>query len=115
MLCEGGVETPYLIIPHWKSQMILPWVLLFLGEWGEALHTLTTAIAMAEKNGDARRVQTFRVYQAGIHPLSCRPPPPTARPPRPVVLGPRAVPGRHPTPRWETLQPVAMGYHLTTA
>src|SRR4029434_6140557 len=39
----------------------------FLGEWGEALHELTAAIAMAEKNGDARRVQTFRVYQAGIH------------------------------------------------
>jgi DNA-binding winged helix-turn-helix (wHTH) protein len=67
ILSEGGVENPYLIIAHWKSQMVLPWVLLFLGEWGEALHELTAAIAMAEKNGDARRVQTFRVYQAGIH------------------------------------------------
>ena len=42
-------------------------------------------------------------------------PPPAARPPRPVVLGPSAVPGRHPAPRWEAPQPVAMGYHLTTA
>jgi hypothetical protein len=67
LLSEGSVENSYLIIAHWKSQMILPWVLLFLGEWGEALHELTAAIAMAEKNGDARQVQTFRVYQAGIH------------------------------------------------
>jgi hypothetical protein len=67
ILCEGGVEDSYLTIAHWESQMILPWVLLFLGEWGEALRALTAAIALAEKNGDARRVQTFRVYQAGIH------------------------------------------------
>ena len=60
-------RTPIALSPHWESQMILPWILLFLGEWGEALRTLTAAIAMAEKNGDARRVQTFRVYQAGIH------------------------------------------------
>ncbi len=67
ILSEGGVENSYFIIAHWKSQMILPWVLLFLGGWGEALYELTAAIAMAEKNGDARRVQIFRVYQAGIH------------------------------------------------
>jgi DNA-binding winged helix-turn-helix (wHTH) protein len=67
ILYEGDVENPYLTIAHWKSQMILPWILLFLGEWGEALREITAATTMAEKNADAKRVQTFRVYQAGIH------------------------------------------------
>ena len=67
ILFEGGVENPSLSLAYRESQHLLPWVLLFLGEWGEALRELTAAIAMGEKNGDARRVQTFRVYQAWVH------------------------------------------------
>jgi DNA-binding winged helix-turn-helix (wHTH) protein len=67
ILFEGGVENPSLSLAYRESQHFLPWVLLFLGEWGEALRELTAAITMGEKNGDARRVQTFRVYQAWVH------------------------------------------------
>jgi DNA-binding winged helix-turn-helix (wHTH) protein/tetratricopeptide (TPR) repeat protein len=67
ILVEGGVENPSLSLAYRESQHFLPWVLLFLGEWGEALRELTAAITMGEKNGDARRVQTFRVYQAWVH------------------------------------------------
>ena len=34
---------------HWLGQFTLPWSLLFLGEWGEALNELDAGVAMARK------------------------------------------------------------------
>jgi hypothetical protein len=45
----------------------LPWTLLFLGEWGEALAEIRAGISMAEKNGDHYRGETLRLYQAWVH------------------------------------------------
>jgi hypothetical protein len=45
----------------------LPWSLLFLGEWGEALRKTKSGIALGIKNGDHIRVQTSRLDQAWIH------------------------------------------------
>ncbi|PYM12938.1 MAG: hypothetical protein DMD81_22645 [Candidatus Rokuibacteriota bacterium] len=45
----------------------MPWSLLFVGEWGEALRTLAAEIALAEKNGDRYRAQTLHLYRAWIH------------------------------------------------
>jgi len=67
ILLEGGEQNPYLSLVHWESQIILPWILLFLGEWGEALREIKSAIAMVEKNGDEYRAHTLRLYQAWVH------------------------------------------------
>src|ERR1700761_3243575 len=61
----GGFEC--LSISYWISQFVLPWSLLFLGEWGEALRTTKSSSALGIKNGDHIRVQTSRLGQAWIH------------------------------------------------
>lgn len=60
-------ENPYLSTAYWQSQFILPWSLLYVGEWGEMLQEINVGIAMADRNGDAYRAQTLRLYQAWLH------------------------------------------------
>lgn len=67
ILFEGGGENPYLSFTHWLSQFILPWTLLFLGDWGEALGEIRAGISMVDKNGDHYRGQTLLLYQAWVH------------------------------------------------
>jgi hypothetical protein len=45
----------------------LPWTLLSLGEWGEALGEIRAGISVADKNGDHYRGQTLRLYEAWVH------------------------------------------------
>ena len=67
VLIDPSVDNPYLSFVHWLSQFTLPWSLLFLGEWGEALRILASEIALADKNGDRYRGQTLHLYRAWIH------------------------------------------------
>jgi hypothetical protein len=67
ILFEGGEENPYLSTAYWLSQFIVPWSLLLLGEWGEMLREIEDGITMVDKNGDAYRAQTLRLYQAWLH------------------------------------------------
>jgi len=67
ILLEREAENPYLSLAHWESQLILPWILLFLGEWGDALREVRAAIAMMNRNGDAHRAQTMYLHQGWIH------------------------------------------------
>jgi DNA-binding winged helix-turn-helix (wHTH) protein/tetratricopeptide (TPR) repeat protein len=60
-------ENRYLSFAYWLSQFILPWSLLFLGEWGEALREIQGGITLADKNGDHYRAQTLLLYQAWVH------------------------------------------------
>jgi DNA-binding winged helix-turn-helix (wHTH) protein/tetratricopeptide (TPR) repeat protein len=60
-------ENPYLSTAYWVSQFILPWSLLFLGEWGEMLREIEAGVTMAEKNGAYYRTQTLRVYEGWLH------------------------------------------------
>jgi DNA-binding winged helix-turn-helix (wHTH) protein len=67
VLVDQSVDNPYLSFAHWLSQFTLPWSLLFLGEWGEALRILAAEIALADKNGDRYRGETLQLYRAWIH------------------------------------------------
>ncbi len=67
VLVDQNVDNPYLSVAHWLSQFMLPWSLLFLGEWGEALRILAAEITLADKNGDRYRGQTLQLYRAWIH------------------------------------------------
>ena len=67
ILFEGGEENPYLSLAYHRHQFIVPRSLLFLGEWGEALHEIDAGLTMAEKNGDSYRMQRFRLYRAWGH------------------------------------------------
>jgi DNA-binding winged helix-turn-helix (wHTH) protein len=67
VLVGQNVDNPYLSFAHWLSQFTLPWSLLFLGEWGEALRILAAEIALADKNGDRYRAQTLQLYRAWLH------------------------------------------------
>ena len=67
ILVDQRGDNPYLSFVHWLSQFTLPWSLLFLGEWGEALRILAAEITLADKNGDHYRGQTLQLYRAWIH------------------------------------------------
>jgi len=67
VLVERNVDNPYLSFVHWLSQFTLPWSLLFLGEWGEALRIITAEITLADKNGDRYRGQTLQLYRAWVY------------------------------------------------
>jgi DNA-binding winged helix-turn-helix (wHTH) protein len=67
ILADARVENPYLSFADWLSHFTLPWSLLFLGEWGQALQTLTADITLADKNGERYRAQTLQLYRAWIH------------------------------------------------
>jgi DNA-binding winged helix-turn-helix (wHTH) protein len=67
ILVERAEDNPYLSFPYWLSQFILPWSLLFLGEWGEMLRELDEGLGIARKNGDDFRAQTLRLYQAWLY------------------------------------------------
>jgi DNA-binding winged helix-turn-helix (wHTH) protein/tetratricopeptide (TPR) repeat protein len=67
LLCEGSDENPYLRIAHWLSEIILPWTLLFSGQWGDALFHIKDEMIIVEKNAGHFRGQTLRVYQAWVH------------------------------------------------
>jgi len=66
ILREEGAETPYLSTAYCQSEITLPWGLLLLGEWGEALREVRTRITMLENNGDDRRTQAMRLYLAEV-------------------------------------------------
>ena len=59
-------ENLYFSFPRWLAEFIVPWSLLFLGEWGQALGEIESGIAMAERNGDSYRAQTLLLYQAWL-------------------------------------------------
>ncbi|MEA3214521.1 MAG: hypothetical protein QOJ19_677 [Acidimicrobiia bacterium] len=65
-LTESHQDKAYRRFAHWLGQFTLPWSLLFLGEWGEALNELDAGVAMAEKNGDHYRGQTLSIYRAWV-------------------------------------------------
>jgi CubicO group peptidase (beta-lactamase class C family) len=67
VLVDQNMDNPYLSFAHWLSQFTLPWSLLFLGEWGDALRILAAEITLADKNGDRYRGHTLQPYQAWIH------------------------------------------------
>ena len=67
ILSEISQENPYLRIPQWLSEMILPWTLLFSGQWGNALHRIEDEMIMVEKNADCYRWQTLRLWKAWVH------------------------------------------------
>ena len=50
----------------WMSEFHMPWSLLLLGEWGEALKELEAGIALARRNGDPYREQTLHLYRAWL-------------------------------------------------
>jgi ATP/maltotriose-dependent transcriptional regulator MalT len=54
-------------VAYWMSQFIMPWSLLFLGEWGELLRELDSGIAILTRNGDHYRAQTLHLYSAWLH------------------------------------------------
>jgi DNA-binding winged helix-turn-helix (wHTH) protein len=50
----------------WMSEFHMPWSLLLLGEWGEALNEIDAGIALARRNGDPYREQTLYLYRAWL-------------------------------------------------
>jgi DNA-binding winged helix-turn-helix (wHTH) protein len=67
ILEERIVEEPYVTSAYIKSQMIAGWCLMFLGQFGVALHETRAAIAGMEKNGNHYRAKTMQLFVALVH------------------------------------------------
>jgi DNA-binding winged helix-turn-helix (wHTH) protein/tetratricopeptide (TPR) repeat protein len=67
ILSEKSEDNAYVNVAYWMSQFIMPWSLLFLGEWGELLRELDSGIAILARNGDHYRAQTLCLYSAWLH------------------------------------------------
>lgn len=67
ILLGGSDENPHLNLAYANSQLVLPWSLLFLGDWGEMLRELAAGVELATKNADDYCSQTLRLYQAWLH------------------------------------------------
>lgn len=66
ILKEEGGETAYLSYAQSVRELGLPWCCILLGEWGAALREIDTGVAVAERNGDARRGQTLLLSRAWV-------------------------------------------------
>jgi DNA-binding winged helix-turn-helix (wHTH) protein/tetratricopeptide (TPR) repeat protein len=65
VLVNGVVEAPVdLGFPLWTSRLGIPWGLLSLGRFGEAMAESAAACAAVEANGDVLRSATLRLYRA---------------------------------------------------
>jgi DNA-binding winged helix-turn-helix (wHTH) protein/tetratricopeptide (TPR) repeat protein len=65
-LLDGHDGNLYFSFPRWLADFIVPWSLLFLGAWGQALGEIGSGIAIADRNGDRYRAQTLLLYQAWL-------------------------------------------------
>lgn len=63
---QESVANPYLNDAY-LHQMIVPWSLLFLGEWGKALHEVDRAATMMDRNADYHLAQAFRLFGAWVN------------------------------------------------
>jgi DNA-binding winged helix-turn-helix (wHTH) protein/tetratricopeptide (TPR) repeat protein len=66
ILAQERTENLYLSLAYQKSQIYIPRILLFLGEWGEALRQIDDAITTADRNGDQFPAQLLRLQRAWI-------------------------------------------------
>jgi tetratricopeptide (TPR) repeat protein len=66
-LLEGSEENLYLNLAYGRSQTIVPFSLLFLGEWGEALREFAAGIALEEKNGNYYLPLWLRSVRAWVY------------------------------------------------
>ena len=65
-LLEAPDDHFYPSYGTWMSEFHMPWSLLLLGEWGEALNELDAGIALARRNADPYREQTLHLYRAWL-------------------------------------------------
>jgi DNA-binding winged helix-turn-helix (wHTH) protein/tetratricopeptide (TPR) repeat protein len=59
-------DNPYLNAAYVRGRFSLPWALVFLGEWGEALREIEDAIAMFDKNANYTWRQGMHLHRAWV-------------------------------------------------
>jgi DNA-binding winged helix-turn-helix (wHTH) protein len=67
VLVDRSKKSAHSSYAYWLSQAILPWSLLLLGQWGEALQSIKAGLSLATRNGDPRHAQNMMLYQAWVH------------------------------------------------
>jgi DNA-binding winged helix-turn-helix (wHTH) protein/tetratricopeptide (TPR) repeat protein len=67
LLTSKADQNPHLSAAYQRIMLLLPFSLLFLGEWGQALRELDAAIKFAEKNVAFDRARAFLVYRGWVH------------------------------------------------
>ncbi len=67
LLTSKPDQNPHLSAAYQRIMLLLPFSLLFLGEWGEALREIDAAVRFAEKNAAYKRADAFLLYRAWVH------------------------------------------------
>jgi DNA-binding winged helix-turn-helix (wHTH) protein len=63
---QESENNPYLN-DAFMRHLIVPWSLLFLGEWGRARREFNATVAIMDRNGDYHQAQAYRLYAAWLH------------------------------------------------
>ena len=63
---EAGDRNPYFNTAYQRATLVLPWCLLFMGEWGEAIRDVKASVAMMNRNGDQFRAQAVEMFDAWV-------------------------------------------------
>jgi tetratricopeptide (TPR) repeat protein len=63
---EAGDQNPYFNMAYRRATAFLPWILMFAGEWGNALRQVRTDIAVMQKNEDLLRAESLRIHDAWV-------------------------------------------------
>jgi len=68
VLMNGEDANRYLhyAVAHWNCDLLIPWSLDLLGEWGAALRELDARIARAERNADWHRCHLLRLNRTRV-------------------------------------------------
>jgi len=65
-IMQESESNPYLN-DAFLHHFIVPWSLLFLGEWGEALHEIGTEAAKMDRNAHSAQARANRLYKAFVY------------------------------------------------
>jgi len=65
-IIEESENNPYLK-DAFLHEFVVPWSLLFLGEWGEALHEIDSEATMMDCNAHYPHARANRLYRAFVH------------------------------------------------
>ena len=63
---ETGDQNPFFSLAYQRAASFLPWIHMFLGEWGNALLEVRTEIAVMNKNEDSLRAESLQLHDAWV-------------------------------------------------
>jgi DNA-binding winged helix-turn-helix (wHTH) protein/tetratricopeptide (TPR) repeat protein len=66
-LSEAGGKNPSTDMRYGNAQLLLPYPLMYLGRWGEALRQIDAAVSEMQRNEHYHHIQSMHIVRSHIH------------------------------------------------